>query len=64
MSAGVQGGRWYQQPVLWLGIVLLLASLAGCISMIVIGAQYEDEPVLVEGERLLKMPAAHPDPTP
>lgn len=38
-------GRWYQQPVLWLGIALFLASLAGCAWMIVLGARHADEPV-------------------
>jgi hypothetical protein len=59
MSLKAQGGRWYQQPILWLGFAILLASIAGCISMVVLGAQFADEPVPVQGERLLKMPAAH-----
>ncbi|HEX7114558.1 MAG TPA: hypothetical protein VF193_05465 [Steroidobacter sp.] len=53
-----QGGRWYQQPVLWLGLAILLASLAGCISLIVLGARYGEEPFPVETERLLKVPTS------
>lgn len=56
MSTDVQGGRWYRQPILWLGVVILLATLAGCVSMIVLGARYADEPVPVEGERVFKIP--------
>ena len=26
----VRGGEWYRQPVLWLGAVLLAASIGGC----------------------------------
>ena len=26
---------WYRQPVLWLGIAVLLGSIAGCIALIV-----------------------------
>ncbi|HEY8538729.1 MAG TPA: hypothetical protein VIL28_07665 [Steroidobacteraceae bacterium] len=56
MSTVVQGGRWYRQPVLWLGVVILLATLAGCISMIMLGARYADEPLSVESERVFKIP--------
>lgn len=48
--------RWYRVPVLWLGIVLFVASIAGCIGMIVLAAQYPDDPMPVDSERLLKMP--------
>ena len=27
--------RWYQPPVVWLGAACLLASLAGCIALII-----------------------------
>ncbi|WP_130618895.1 hypothetical protein [Dyella amyloliquefaciens] len=36
---------WYRQPVLWLGVAFFLASLAGCVWMIVLGARHADEPV-------------------
>lgn len=52
------GGNWYRQPILWLGAVILFASLAGCISMVVLGMRYGDEPLPVSSERLLKIPAA------
>jgi len=26
---------WYQQPVLWLGLAVLVGSIAGCIALIV-----------------------------
>lgn len=48
--------RWYRVPVLWLGIALFGASLAGCIGMIVLASQYSEEPMPVGSERLLKMP--------
>lgn len=55
------GGRWYRQPILWLGIAVFLASLVGCISMVVLGSQYADEPLPVSGEQLLKMPTYSAD---
>lgn len=36
---------WYRQPVLWLGIAVFLASLAGCVWMIVLGARHADTPL-------------------
>ena len=28
--------RWYQPPVVWLGAAILMASLAGCIALIIV----------------------------
>jgi hypothetical protein len=36
---------WYRQPVLWLGAVVFVASMAGCIWLIVAGAHHADTPV-------------------
>lgn len=58
---------WYRQPVLWLGAVLLSASLGGCVLMIVLGARYADEPLPTAGQVFkvpLARPAAPPEPPP
>ncbi len=52
------GGHWYRQPILWLGAAIFCASLAGCIGVIVLGAQYSEPPVSVGGEQVFKMPTA------
>lgn len=36
---------WYRQPVLWLGAIVFVASLAGCVWMIVLGARHADIPL-------------------
>jgi hypothetical protein len=36
---------WYCQPVLWLGVVVFIASLAGCVWLIVVSARHADIPV-------------------
>jgi hypothetical protein len=54
------GGHWYRQSILWLGAAIFIASLAGCIGMVLLGARYADEPLPVSSEQLLKMPTAHP----
>jgi hypothetical protein len=38
-------GVWYRQPVLWLGVATFVASLAGCVWMIVLGVRHADTPV-------------------
>jgi len=35
-------GAWRSQPVVWLGIAIFTASLAGCLWLIVAGARYDD----------------------
>ncbi len=53
-------GEWYNTPVLWLGIVLFAASLAGCVLMIVLGARHVDVALPTAGGEIMKMPLARP----
>lgn len=52
---------WYRQPVLWLGIVVLAGSLAGCVWLIVLGLRHADEP-LTTGGQVFKVPVSQPAP--
>jgi hypothetical protein len=54
----VAAGVWYRQPVLWLGMLLFTASLAGCILMIVLGARHRDESLPIAGGEVAHMPVA------
>lgn len=36
---------WHRQPVLWLGIAVFLASMAGCVWLIVLGVRHADTPL-------------------
>lgn len=36
---------WYRQPVLWLGTAVFLASMAGCVWLIVLGVRHADTPL-------------------
>ena len=36
---------WYCQPVLWLGAVVFIASLAGCVWLIVASVRHADIPL-------------------
>jgi hypothetical protein len=55
-------GHWYRQPVAWLGLAIFLASLAGCVWMIVLGARHADTPIATQGEMVFKLPSARPAP--
>jgi hypothetical protein len=63
MPADRARDAWYRQPILWLGALLLAASLGGCIGMIVLGLRHADE-ALPTGGQLFKIPLARPTPPP
>ena len=50
--------RWYSLPVLWLGAAILLASIAGCIVLIMSASRYPDEPLQLSDAELLHVPIA------
>jgi len=52
---------WYRQPVAWLGIAVLAASLAGCVWLIVLGLRHADEPVATDGV-IFKVPVTRSAP--
>ncbi len=39
------GAAWYRQPIAWLGVFVFLASMAGCVWLIVVGTRYADTPL-------------------
>ena len=50
---------WYAQPVVWLGIAIFVASIAGCIWMIVLSLRYDDAAVTA-GPRVFGVPVQQP----
>ncbi len=60
-TTGAAGGAtWYRQPVVWLAATLLVAALAGCVAMIVLGLRYADEPLPLESGQVFKVPRTAP----
>jgi len=56
---------WYRQPVLWLGAFVFVASLAGCVWLIVVSVRYADTPLTTGTHAVLGVPvAAHSAPPP
>ncbi len=54
---------WYRAPVAWLGVLIFVASLAGCVWIIAMSLQYRDEPLPVSTHSVLGVPA-HPHSAP
>ena len=44
-NADNAASAWYHQPVLWLGIAVFVASIAGCVWLIVVSVRYTDTPL-------------------
>jgi sugar phosphate permease len=57
-------GAWFQQPVVWLGAAILVASIAGCIVTIVLAMRHADTPVETGSGTILKIPLRHSAATP
>ena len=57
-NANPAASAWYHQPVLWLGLAVFLASLAGCVWLIVVSARYADTPLSTIPHSVLGVPVA------
>jgi len=45
LNAAPASGLWFRQPIVCLGAAILLASIVGCLAMIVLATSYPDPPV-------------------
>jgi|GEM_PF-526681 len=57
-TAPAPRASWYRQPVVWLGVALFVASLAGCVWIIMAAAHHPDTPLDHGGRSVLGVPAA------
>ena len=57
-------GAWFQQPVIWLGAAILVASITVCIITIVLSVRHADTPVETGSSNILKIPLRHSAATP
>ena len=49
-------GAWSRQPVVWLGAVILAASIVGCVVTIVLALRFPDPPIDTRGSRAINAP--------
>jgi len=45
LNVAPASGLWFRQPIVWLGAAILLASVIGCLVMIVLASTHPDPPV-------------------
>jgi hypothetical protein len=56
---------WYRQPVVWLGVLVFAASIAGCVWIIMAGQQHADTPLETGRSAIFGVPATpHSAPPP
>jgi hypothetical protein len=55
---------WYRQGIVWLGVAVFAASIAGCIWLIVVAERFADPALPVAGPQIMKVPVARPAPPP
>ncbi|MBS0461191.1 MAG: hypothetical protein JSS41_01825 [Proteobacteria bacterium] len=53
-------GAWWRQGVVWWGIGVFVASLAGCVLLIVVAQRSADPPLPTTGLHVLGMPMQRP----
>jgi hypothetical protein len=49
---------WYRQPVVWLGALVFVASIAGCVWLIMAGMRHADTPVATSRANVFGVPAS------
>ena len=49
-------GAWSRQPVVWLGALILAASIVGCVVTIVLALRFPDPPLDTHGSQAMKAP--------
>jgi len=59
MSTQRDTGAWLRQPVVWLGALILAATMVGCMAMIVLAWRYPDPPVHHDGGKAMNVPLRH-----
>jgi hypothetical protein len=60
VSASQERGAWYRHPMLWLGGLVLLASIAGCLWLIAMAARYPDPPIDTGSRHNFRVPLEGP----
>jgi hypothetical protein len=54
---------WHHQPIVWLGVAIFAASLAGCVWIIVAAARHADPPVQATPHAVLGVPSSAHSPS-
>ena len=55
-ETSTEAGRWYRQPIVWLGGLVFAALLAGITLTVIVSTRFQDEPLPVGSVRVLATP--------
>ena len=55
-ETSTEAGRWYRQPIVWLGGLVFPGLLAGITLTIIVATRFQDEPLPVDKVRVLATP--------
>ena len=53
----IRRAPWYRQGVVWLGVLVFIASIAGCVWIIMVGVRHADAPVETGSHSVFGVPA-------
>lgn len=56
MARSTRTARWYRQPLVWLGSLIVLAFVAGSVWLFRVAMQYPDPPLDTGGGQKFRMP--------
>ena len=56
MSTRADADAWFRQPIVWLGALILAASIAGCVALIVLAWRFPDVPVDTDSAHVTSVP--------
>jgi len=59
MSGADPSAAWFRQPIVWLGAVIMAATIAACFAVIVLASLHPDEPLTTRTTEVMKVPVEH-----
>jgi hypothetical protein len=59
MSGADPSAAWYRQPIVWLGALIMAATICACIAMITLAWLYPDPPLPTRTTEATKVPPGY-----
>ena len=57
-----RGSAWHAQPVVWVGVLVMLATIAGCLVLLAVALRNPDAPIDTGGGHVSAVPPRHAGP--
>ena len=59
MNGADPSAAWFRQPIVWLGGVIMAATIAACIAIITLALLHPDQPLPTRTTDVMKVPLEH-----